>query len=190
MTYERFLEIREQNKDIYISDIQMYNCSFNKKVYRCRFSTKGTEEEEPYFRYLIHNFNFDGNCIYLDKDGIRNIMTFVRCEVFSDEEWKVILPHIFFEEFNREYDKLAMELAPMLGKIYRWKEDLHLEFWQGIFSFGSHWRTKGMTLRQSINSPKNGDLYCDTLIEMHPIIEKFLQKRDYDALFTLRRRLS
>ena len=190
MTYERFLEIKEQYKDIYISDIQMYNCSSNQKVYRYRFSTKGTDKEEPYFRYLIHDFNFAGNCIHTDKAGIRIIMTLVRCEGFRDEEGKVILPHIFFEEFNLEYDKLVLELAPMLGKIYRWKDDLHLEFWQGIFSFGSHWRTAGMTLRQSINSPKNGELYCDTLIKMYPIIENFLQKRGYDALYTLSRRLS
>lgn len=189
MTYNRFLEIKEQYKDIYISDIQMFNCSLNKDVYHNRFSAKGTDEDS-YFRYLIHDLNFDGNCIYLDKDGIRNIITFVRCEVFNDEEWKVILPHIFFEEFNREYDKLVLELAPMLGKIYRWKNDLHLDFWQGIFSFGSHWRTKGATLRQSINSPKNGELYCDTLIEMYPIIESFLQNRGCDTLYTLLHRLS
>ena len=63
-----------------------------------------------------------------------------------------------------------------------------LEFWQGVFSFDNHWCTKGKSIIESINSPQNGEFYCNTLLEIYPILKEFLNKHPY-ARFTLMKRL-
>lgn len=188
MTYERFLEIKEECKNIRLTDVQIRNCICNIKCFRYRFQSKGTEDD-CYWRYLIDDFNCNGNAIYTNEEGIRNIICFVRCDVFNEEEWKEILPHIYFEEFNKEYDELVETLAPMLGRIYRWRQDLHLEFWQGIFCFGEHWAVEGLSPEQSINSKRNGEKYCSILLEMYPIIKDFISKYP-DSHYTLMDRLA
>lgn len=187
MTYERFLEIKEQFKDIYLDEIDIENCEGNIRCFRYRFESRKTDKDYGW-RWLIDDFNADGNAIFNNREGIENIICFVRCNVFNEEEWKEILPHIFFEEFNEDFEVLMDSLEPLLGKIYRWRDDLHLEFWQGIFSFDSHWRVKGLTPRESINSPYNGEKYCNTLIEMYPILKSFLEKHPY-AHYTLMDRI-
>ena len=178
MTYERFLEIKEQFKDIYLDEIDIENCEWNIECFRLRFESKGTDKNYLW-EYLINDFNGEGNEIFKNQEGIENIICFVRCNVFNEEEWREILPHIFFEEFNKDYEELMDSIEPLLGKIYRWREDLHLEFWQGIFSFGSHWCVEGLSPKESINSPENGEKYCNTLLEMYPLLKSFLKKHPY-----------
>lgn len=187
MTYDRFLEIKEQYKDIDIDDVLIWNCKNNIGCYRHRFASKETNVKQ--WEYLIDDFNSQGNEIYTNEEGVRNIICFVRCNVFDEEQWKDILPHIYFEEFNKDYEELVDTLEPLLGKIYRWREDLYLEFWQGIFSFGSHWSTQGKSIEQSIDSPENGEKYCNALLEMYPILKDFISKYPY-AHSTLQERLA
>lgn len=187
MTYERFLQIKEEYKDINLDKTRLWNISSNARCYRSRFSTKGTDDEH-WFECLIDKFNADGNEYITNERGIQHIIGVVRCNIFNDDEWKEILPYICFEEFNKDYDELLDRLAPFLGKIFRWRKCLNLEFWQGIFSFGEHWAVEGKTPEESINYKENGEVYCNTLLEMYPIIKDFMSKYP-DARHTLQTRL-
>lgn len=186
MTYERFLEIKEQYKDLEIKNVNISNLLFNRDVDRYRYENKNNTDY-PFWKYLVRDFNFFGNDIYTQEKGIYNIIAYIKCNIFNEEEWKELLPYIYFEEFNKAYEELLDELAPFLGKIYRWRKDLYLEFWQGIFS--NHWAIKGKTLEQSINNKKNGEKYNSILLDMYPIIKKFLEKYK-DSHYTLMTRLT
>lgn len=193
MTYNRFLEIKEQYKDYEFKEssfkTELFNIYHNIKCYRNRLNPKDIENKEYYFKLLIDDFNYSGNAIFTQIDGIRNIICFIKNNVFTEDEWKQILPHIFFEDFNYDYDKLEQKLLPILGKLYKWRKDIYLEFWQGIFSFNTHWSVKNLTPKESINSPQNGELYCNTLLEIYPILADFMNKHPY-AQYTLLNRLS
>jgi hypothetical protein len=80
-------------------------------------------------------------------------------------------------------------IIPLFGKLYKWRKDINLEFWQGIFSFNTHWVVQGLSPEESINKKKNGKVYCDTLLEIYPILKEFLEKHP-GSHYTLMKRLS
>ena len=206
MTEETFLKLKEENKNYvftnpygwsYCEYIDHYRKCFNKDI-----------------ETLVHELNFKGGVVVTDRDGIDLINTLIYLDVFSDEEWKEILQCIFFDTFNRDFEVLAKTVGPLFGKIYQYKKDFHLEFWQGIFS--DHWRIhprknpmvqyqlqtgkltneevekmfpEVLPLEERINSKENGKLYCDTLLEIYPHIEKFINEHKF-ARYTLMDRLS
>lgn len=79
-------------------------------------------------------------------------------------------------EFEKEFHEMAEKVYPLFDKIAPFWNDLHLECWQGIFSFGTHWRCKGLPIEKQINSPENGKLYCNTLLEIYPVFKEFVTK--------------
>ena len=72
MTYERFLQIKEEYKDIDLDKTRLWNISSNARCYRSRFSTKGTDDED-WFESLIDMFNADGNEYITNERGIQHI---------------------------------------------------------------------------------------------------------------------
>lgn len=183
MTEERFLQICELSLTKKYDSTDKINYVGNKRVYQYRYKND--------LDLLVDGLNFDGNEIYDQRYGIFHICCLIHFNIFTKKQWHKLLPYIFFEEFNCEYDELVQELTPMLDKISRWKKDLHLEFWQGIFSFGNHWCVKDKSIEESINSPENGELYCNTLLEIYPILKKFIDKHSNIPVHsTLMHRLS
>lgn len=152
-----------------------FNYAGNKRVYQHRFSCK---DNGVYGHYtdLLHDLNYDYNEAFEDDYGDFNLAALYHYNIFTEEQWNELLPHIYYRDFNKDFDKLVKKVLPMFRKIEKYYDDIHLEFWQGIFSFGTHWVTKGKDLRAQINSKENGKLYCDTLIEIYPHIKEFLDK--------------
>ena len=188
MKYERFLEIKATVNKYKYDSIDKRNYLGNKEVYQSRYDSKN-EIDMTHFRWLIEDLNYEGNGIYTQEQGIKNICCLIHFNIFTEEQWKELLPYIFFEDFNKDYDELEKIVLPLFGKLYKWHRNISLEFWQGIFSFGSHQRTKGKTLEECINFPENGELYCNTLLEIYPILKEFINKYPY-AQSTLMQRLS
>lgn len=205
MTEEKFFKLKKEIKDyVYVRKNAWspydYWCNYRK------YFDRGVEE-------IVREFNFKGGIVFTDSEGIDLINTLIYFDVFSDEEWKEILPCIFFDTFNRDFDVLMETVGPLFGKIYKYKKDFHLEFWQGIFS--DHWRIhprenpmvqyqlqtgkltneevekmfpEVLPLEERINSKENGKLYCDTLLEIYPHIEEFINEHGF-ARYTLMDRL-
>lgn len=187
MTYEHFLEIKEQYKDLNIHGSPNLCYDLNRNCFLYQFNSKGAEKD--YFKQLINTFNYNGNSIRENLEGYYIIIQFIKHSIFTEEQWKVIVPYINFEEFNADYLKLEEKVLPLFGKLYKWRKDLHLEFWQGIFSFGTHWIVKGLSPKESINSKKNGEQYCNILLEIYPILKEFLEEHP-SSHYTLMQRLS
>lgn len=206
MTEEKFFKLKKESENCpYISKNAWspydYWCNYRK------YFDRGVKE-------IVREFNFKGGIVFTDSEGIDLIKTLIYLDVFSDEEWKKILPCIFFDTFNRDFEVLVKTVGPLFGKIYQYKKDFKLEFWQGIFS--DHWRihprenpmvqyqlqTGKLTIKEvekmfpevlpveeRINSKENGKLYCDTLLEIYPHIEEFINKYGF-ARYTLMDRLN
>lgn len=140
------------------------------KIERYRFNSK------EFHNWVIQDLNYKGNSIFTNEEGDINLQEMYTSKVFTKKEWDSLLPHIFYRDFNKDFDKLVEKVLPLFNRIPQYWNDLHLEIWQGIFSFGTHWRTDGLSLRESINKPENGELYCNTLLEIYPIFEEFVIK--------------
>lgn len=147
------------------------------KMLRSRFHDKN------YYNLLLDDLNYNGNSVFTNKEGDSNLRKLYTSSVFTKEEWNTLLPHIFYRDFNSDFDKLSKKVIPLFNRISNYWDDLHLEFWQGIFNFETHWCTKGKSPRDFINSPENGKLYCNTLLEIYPLFKKFIDK--WDNQYTL-----
>lgn len=122
-------------------------------------------------------------------------------------------------EKEKDLNELINITMPLFNQIEEYWDDIHLEFWQGIFEFRTQnknyfERTKSNMLNQArwlayiqhislkddveerieeyilqeiekaktinpkelINSPENGEKYCNTLVKIYPHINKFIQK--------------
>lgn len=137
---------------------------------------RGRLYDKKYHKWVINDLNYDGNSVFTNKAGDSNLRELYTSKVFTIEEWNILLSHIFYKDFNNDFNKLAKKVIPLFNRISDYWEDLHLEFWQGIFSFGTHWYTRGKSPKESINSPYNGELYCNTLLEIYPIFKEFIDK--------------
>lgn len=172
MTRELFNQIISQPFDWdYIDELNYLD---NKEVYQYRIAAKGTDK--PYYRWLIAGFNYDSGSVYTNDKGDRNLAAYYHYGIFTEEQWEDIIPQIFYRDFNEDFDKLTKKVLPLFRKIQPFYNDLHLEIWQGIFSFGNHWAVSGKEPKDSINSPKNGKVYCNTLLEIYPYFKEFLEK--------------
>lgn len=143
---------------------------FNIEIIQHRFASK------EYHNWVLHDLNYFGNSILSNKAGDAYLRKLYTSKVFTEEEWNILLPHIFYRDYNKAFNKLAKKVIPLFNRIREFWGDLHLEIWQGIFSFGSHWCTEGKSPEESINKPENGKLYCDTLLEIYPIFKEFIDK--------------
>ena len=139
-------------------------------VERYRFNSK------EFHNWVIRDLNYKFDSIFTNEEGDINLQEMYTSKVFTEKEWDSLLPHIFYRDFNKDFDKLVEKVLPLFNRIPQYWNDLPLEIWQGIFSFGTHWRTEGLSLRESINKPENGELYCNTLLEIYPIFEEFIIK--------------
>ena len=123
MEYKRFLEIKELANKCKYGSIDKFNYLGNKEVYQFRYNSIN-KSNTSYFRWLIDDLNYDGNEIYTQKQGIRNLCCLIHFNIFTEEQWKNLLPNIFFEDFNKEYDKLEKLVLPLFGKLYKWRKDI------------------------------------------------------------------
>lgn len=142
----------------------------NIAVYRDKFNSKRQFDD------IVWNLNCWGNQVFSNENGDANLRKFYSNEVFTEDEWNILLPHIFYRDFNKAFDELTNKVIPLFNRIPEYWDDIHLEIWQGIFSFGAHWYTKDKSPRESINKPENGKLYCNTLLEIYPIFKDFIDK--------------
>lgn len=172
------MSIEEFNEIIKIPSTSLMS-KYNIEIERSRFSNK------EYYDWVIQDLNYNDNAIFTNEEGDANLQKMYTSKVFTEKEWDSLLPHIFYRDFNKDFDKLAKKVIPLFNRIPQYWNDLHLEFWQGIFSFNTHWSTKDKSLKESINKPDNGKLYCDTLLEIYPIFKEFIDK--WDCQYTLYR---
>ena len=78
---------------------------------------------------------------------IAGINLFLEYDVFTQETWDKLVPYLEkYLQFNIDYVELISKMRPLLKEIYdkygnlsRVDDRMHLEFWQGAFSFGGHW---------------------------------------------------
>ena len=119
------------------------------EVERNRFASKKWRE------WVIHDLNYMGNAVHSNRSGDAYLRKLYTSNVFTDKEWDVLLPDIFYRDYNKDFDQLAEKVIPLFNRIREFWSDLHLEIWQGIFSFGTHWCTEGKSPKESINSPEN-----------------------------------
>ena len=129
MTKEEFNEIIKIPSKEKIS-------KYNITAYRGKFNNK--EQFDGIVQYL----NRCGNQVFSNEDGDTNLRKFYSNKVFTEEEWDILLPYIFYRDFNKAFDKLVEKVLPLFNRIPQYWGDLHLEIWQGIFSFGTHWWVK------------------------------------------------
>ena len=162
--------IKEEFDDIINTPSKEKISKYNITAYRGKFNNK------EQFGEIVWYLNHWGNQVFSNEDGDTNLRKFYSSRVFTEEEWDILLPYIFYKDFNRAFDELAKKVIPLFNRIPEYWDDIHLEIWQGIFSFGSHWRTKDKSPRESINKPENGELYCNTLLEIYPIFKDFIDK--------------
>lgn len=163
MTTEEFNNIIKTSSKEKIS-------KYNIAVYRGKFNNKRQFDE------IIWDLNYCDNQVFSNEDGDTNLRKFYSSKVFTEKEWNILLPYIFYRDFNKAFDKLVEKVLPLFNRIPQYWGDLHLEIWQGIFSFGTHWCTKDKSPRESINKPENGELYCNTLLEIYPIFKEFINE--------------
>lgn len=123
--------------------------------------------------------NWNGNCIKTNEEGDSYIAGLYYTCLYPEELWDKLLPTIYYREFNKDFDDFVKQVLPLFRKISKYYKDIDLEFWQGVFSFGESWVVEGKSLEKSINSKKNGKLYCSTLLEIYPYIKEFLDKHPY-----------
>ena len=163
MTREEFEKIiKIQPKNIDLSKKEIYRNWFDKRI-----------------NYLIYIINCDGNYINTNKQGNNILRKIYYTKELSDKEFDIILPQIYYNEFNKDFKKLAKKVLPLFDKIKPYWLDIPLEINQGIFSFGAIPRlTRCETMRDLINKPENGELYCDTLLKIYPIFKTLLDKYD------------
>lgn len=170
------MSIEEFNEIIKVPSKEVIS-NHNIKVYKDWFANK------KQFSNLVHDLNYYCNQVLLNQNGDTNLRKFYSNKVFTEEEWDILLPYIFYRDFNKAFDKLVDKVLPLFNRIPQYWNDLHLEIWQGIFSFGTHWRTKDKSPKESINKPENGELYCNTLLEIYPIFKEFID--EWDNQYTL-----
>ena len=161
--------IREEFNNIIKTPSKEKISEYNITAYRGKFNKRQFDE-------IIWDLNYWGNQVFSNEDGDTNLRKFYSNKVFTEEEWNTLLPYIFYRDFNKAFDKLVKKVLPLFNRIPQYWEDLHLEIWQGIFSFGTHWCTEGLSLRESINKPENGELYCNTILEIYPIFKEFIDE--------------
>lgn len=159
----------EFNEIIKIPSISLMS-KHNIEIERSRFSSK------EHYDWVIQDLNYNGNAVFTNREGDANLQKMYTSKVFTEKEWNSLLPHIFYRDFNKAFNKLTEKVIPLFNHIPQYWNDLHLEFWQGIFSFDTHWCTKDKSLKESINKPENGKLYCDTLLEIYPIFKEFIDE--------------
>lgn len=162
------------SKKYSFNQIDESNYLGNKEVYQCRFASK--DSKEPYYRWLVEGLNYKGNSVYTNEEGDRNLAALYHYGIFTEEQWNDLIPQIFYRDFNKDFDELVNKVVPLFKPIKKFYNDLHLEFWQGIFSFGTHWAVANKELKNQINSKRNGKLYCDTLLSIYPYFKEFLDK--------------
>lgn len=143
---------------------------YNITAYRGKFNNK------EQFGEIVWYLNHWGNGVFSNEDGDTNLRKYYSNKVFTEEEWDILLPYIFYRDFNKAFDKLVEKVLPLFKRIPQYWDDLHLEIWQGIFSFGTHWWVKDKSPKESINKPENGELYCNILLEIYPIFKEFIDK--------------
>jgi hypothetical protein len=131
--------------------------------------------------------------MFKNEDGDKHLALLYQTKALTEEEWNDILPEIYYREFNEDFEKLRDIVDPLFGKIFRYHKDLYLEIWQGIFSNGAmnvELNDDGETyviqrylkgyLKDWINRPENGELYCKTLLEIYPYLREFLKKYPHE----------
>lgn len=173
MTQEEFNEIISKQYNFTKTD--ELNYLGNKECYQARFNSKNNENNH-YYEWLIQDLNFSGNAVYTNKQGDRNLAALYYFNIFTKEQWEDLIPQIEYREFNKDFDELTEKVVPLFRHIKEFYDDLHLEIWQGIFSYKSHWATANKKPEDQINSKKNGKLYCDTLLQIYPYFKEFLDK--------------
>ena len=158
--FEKIIKIRPKNVNL-----------FYKEIYRNWFDKR--------LDYLISIINCDGNYINTDREGNNILRKIYYTGEFSGKEFDIILPHIYYNDFNKDFEKVAKKVFPLFDKIKPYWKDIPLEINQGIFSFGTMPRiTRCETLWDLINKPENGKLYCDTLLKIYPMFKDLVDKYD------------
>lgn len=165
------MSIEEFNEIVKVPSTEVIG-KHNKKVYKNWFNSK------KQFHNLVFELNYRYDDIFTNKDGDANLRKFYSSKIFTQEEWHTLLPYIWYRDINKDFDKLSKKVIPLFNRIVKYWNDLHLECWQGIFSFGRHECTKNKSPKESINAKENGKLYCDTLLDIYPIFKEFIDKWD------------
>lgn len=155
----------------------------NIKVFRYRVNCDADSHE---FRWMYEDINSHGNDYKTNEEAERFMIDLLELDVFTEEQWEKLLPHIDVFEFNKEYDKVFEQLLPTLNELMKMKfyDCLHLEFWQGALSLGGHWCNPD---GKNFNYPENGEKYKDCILKIKEIITPLLQK--YNCHHTLMDRL-
>lgn len=140
--------------------------------------------------WFIFNLNHEGNSVFTNEEGDRHLQLLYQVnKTLTEEDWDTLLPDIYYREFNKSFDVLCEQTFPLFNRIKDFWSDLHLEIWQGIFSFGQNIRPLREALYKmfggtppndgllgTINCDWNGKLYCDTLMEIYPYFKDFNDK--------------
>lgn len=155
----------------------------NIRVFRYRVDCNADSHE---FRWMYEDINRHGNSYKTNEEAERFIIDLLEYEVFTEQQWEKLLPHIDVFEFNKEYDEVFKQLTPTLNELNEigFYDCLHLEFWQGALSFGGHWCNPD---GKNLNYPKNGEKYRDCILKIKEIVTPILQK--YNCHYTLMDRL-
>ena len=127
--------IREEFNNIIKTPSKEKISEYNITAYRGKFNKRQFDE-------IIWDLNYWGNQVFSNEDGDTNLRKFYSNKVFTEEECNTLLPYIFYRDFNKAFDKLVEKVLPLFNRIPQYWGDLHLEIWQGIFSFGTHWWVK------------------------------------------------
>lgn len=93
--------------------------NFNKEQYRNIYKNPNQ------IKYLYWDLNYSGNMIFTNKDGNRNLRLFYQFGFFSEEEWNTIIPHIFYNKYNKDFSRIEQKVIPLLDKIKEYKTELH-----------------------------------------------------------------
>ena len=95
---------------------------------------------------------------------------------FDDEQWLDILSRVRAFKFWKDLYEIEDQIGEIFGKVYKYRRDFHLEFWQGALADLNSELTREQVIRR-VNSPENGDQYCEAMWELwqmlHPLDLKY-----------------
>ena len=137
------------------------------------------------FDNLIHLLTFDQNFYLTEKQFTVVLQILVSLSVFTPRQWDKIRPHLHVLDFVQDLAQLDARVVPLFKKIWKYRDCFFLEFWQGYFSFGTHWGNPA----SNPDSPQNGDKYLETLKKIRPYFKTFLEYYP-ESLPTLAKRYS
>lgn len=152
----------------YCDILEIENICFNADVAKRRY------KDPEWFMTEVYEFERDGNGQVPPHISLIRLAIAYWYEIFNEEEIATIINEMEVFKANKAFEEIMNEpsVQLLLGKLYRWRKNLDLEFWQGALSKENLAKNiksiKGF--KRTVNYPEEGEEYVSLLWDLRKVV--------------------